>query len=168
MEPPENIPQFEQLSLFMNATLQKQWILSLNSVNKWWGPRIIIKHQEEDSLNTAYYNPGNEFYPPSIHVGPGDNILLKRMRSTPDAVQHEVNHHIVYQRIKIAQQGTPSIAIHEGIADFLVMTKNKNPCFGKNLCVKHQSPCTLTKPLCLRNANKYIYLYQQSSYPIKK
>ncbi len=149
-DPETEIYQLEQVSMFVNANIQTDYMLSLPSVEKWYGPQInlTLKPSMNELNNNAQYIPGSSFNKAAISLGRGNNETLRNLREDPEAISHEVGHHIIYNWLKNASG--ESLILHEGISDSFVMFRTKNSCICEMICPKIQTCVSLG---CLRQAN---------------
>jgi hypothetical protein len=155
--PETQLLKFEQASMFTHAEIQAEWITNLEFFNKWNPEQIILELYEwddDDGLsNDAAYYPSEGGEKAKIILARGNGISLHNIRTDGEAVQHEVNHHIIYDYITYI--GGESLILHEGLADAFVMLRNKNSCLGEFLCPK-KGICSSNK--CLRSADNNMNL----------
>ncbi len=146
--------KFEQTSLFTHAEDYTKWIFAnLENLKTWEGKQLSIvlyEKYDDDGYNNGavYIPPYNEEVHPEIQMPRGDDIYLHNIRVDGEAVQHEINHHLVFKYLTTTTG--QSLVLHEGLADILVQLQSKNFCLGEFLCPK-TGICRSTK--CLRSAN---------------
>ncbi len=148
--PEEQLALFEQVSLFVYAEKQSEYIANLEYTKKWYGPQVLlIPDMKNNGLtNSAQYIPGDYLARPEIRIPKGDDIKLHQLRIDNEAIQHEVGHHVVFRSVTIPEG--ESLVIHEGIADAFVELRTKNACLGEHFCLNDLLCVSLS---CLRSAD---------------
>jgi hypothetical protein len=160
--PPED-PLFDEASIFVHANQHYAFFRTLGY--EWSGASpIILKFHTliGNTKNNALYQPADDTDPqPIIMVGDGDGVILRNLPSDSDVVSHEFGHHIIFRNIK--ETSGESLILHEGIADYFVFARNKDPCLGRSICVPGgHSPCVV-QDQCLRIASKTLQ-YDSNDY----
>lgn len=141
-----------QVTIFHNANIHSDWFSQLPESKGWPGPqiRITVDEKFDGENNTAVYLPngaGEGF--PQIQLGDGDGSALTNLLIDPEVISHELGHHIVYQNLKDTRG--ESLVLHEGLADFFVFARTKNPCLGESICPISSAVCESSQ--CLRTAD---------------
>lgn len=143
-------PRFAEASSFAYANQQYDFVKSLGYT--WSGPRpikIAVHARGNGLTNNAFYRPPLDDEPPVIFVGDGDGKTLRNLAFDADVVGHEFGHHVVLQ--SVTKLDGESRILHEGLADFLAMSRSGNACLGESVCPEHSAICYV-RSKCLRTA----------------
>lgn len=143
-------PRFAEASAFAYANRQYDFVKSLGYT--WSGPKpvkIAVHASGNGLVNNAYYSPSVTGEPPVIFIGDGDGKVLRNLAFDADVVAHEFGHHVVLQ--SITSRVGESLILHEGLADFLAMSRSGNACLGESVCPDQSAICYV-RSKCLRTA----------------
>lgn len=142
---------FAEASTFAYVNQQYDFVKSMGY--SWIGakPIKVITHATiQKTVNNALYTPSDGTSSPLIQVGDGDGVVLKNLPYDADVVSHEFGHHVVYQSITTI--AGDSLVLHEGLADFLAMSRTGDSCLGESICPSGSSLCQVASK-CLRTAD---------------
>lgn len=147
--------KFIQPNLYYHVQLQYQFMNAIGY--SWPQSRILLikPHMNSDpnvGFNNAFYQPPDTNAPDiaQIKLGDGDGRDLQNLGTDADVIAHEFGHQIVYETLRTAAQCYETLALHEGLADFFVFARTKDPCLGETICPEGTLAC-VTKQ-CLRTA----------------
>lgn len=147
--------KFVQPNLYYHVQLQYQFMNAIGY--EWPKSRILLikPHMNSDinvGYNNAFYQPPDNKAPDiaQIKLGDGDGRDLQNLGTDADVIAHEFGHQIVYETLRTAAQCYETLALHEGLADFFVFARTKDPCLGETICPEGTMAC-VTKQ-CLRTA----------------
>lgn len=152
---------FAEASTF--AYVNQQYDFVAGKGYTWQGvkPLTVIVHALiKGSPNNALYTPSDGSSTPVIRVGDGDGSTLQNLPYDSDVVSHEFGHHVVYQSITTI--GGESLVLHEGLADFLAMSRTGDTCLGESICPTGSSLCQVAGK-CLRSADNTL-AYNDAKY----
>ena len=144
--------EFWETSVYANTDITIDWLIKIGYNMPSEKVRIVPGISIQGDPNNALYAPTQLGEPTSIYIGKGDGRILQNLTTDGDVVAHEYGHHIVFQ--SVSQMGsTESIALHEGLADFLTFARTSDACLGESICPSSsRSICSK----CLRSgSNQY-------------
>ena len=142
---------FAEASTFAYVNQQYDFVKSMGY--SWVGakPIKVITHATiQKTVNNALYTPSDGTSSPTIQVGDGDGVVLKNLPYDADVVSHEFGHHVIYQSITTI--AGDSLVLHEGLADFLAMSRTGDSCLGESICPSGSTLCQVPNK-CLRTAD---------------
>lgn len=144
-------PHFAEASTFAYANQQYDFVKSMGYT--WIGEKpinIAVHAKIKGSSNNAFYLPGiQDIAAPVISVGDGDGVVFKNLAFDADVVGHEFGHHVIFQ--SVTSNDGESGVIHEGLADFLAMSRSANSCLAESICPDQSAQCAV-RAKCLRTA----------------
>ena len=157
--------QFREANVFAHASQHLDYLLAQGY--KWTSAQPITLRVAEcyestcnctagractDKSNAIYVPNDDDYSTPSIRIAEGDGVYLKDLHYDGAVVSHEFGHHVVFSAITSYSKGSEALQLHEGLADFFVMTRTGNPCLGSGICpAGNQSICYTSQ--CLRTAD---------------
>lgn len=153
---------FAEASTFAYVNQQYDFVKSMGYT--WVGAKpikVITRAIISGTTNNALYTPSADgSSSPTIKVGDGDGATLQNLAYDSDVVSHEFGHHVIYQ--SITNIAGDSLILHEGLADFLAMSRTGDSCLGESICPSTSALCQV-KSKCLRSADNTIS-YNDSTY----
>lgn len=138
-------PSFAEISLFSNAELMSEWFRTQDQHENFGC--VPIEIQPHGKVPNAAYIPNQG--KPFIVVG-DDGIGLRNLATDMEAISHEMGHHVLYRVLTDITEEEVRV-IHEGLADFFVFAKTKDPCLGETICPASSKICSMPGQ-CLRSA----------------
>jgi len=150
---------FLETSVYANASLSIDWLQALGYSMPTKKVKLIPGIAIGGDTNNALYAPEQLGNPTTIYIGLGDGRILRNLSTDADVVSHEFGHHIVFQSVSRMDSGE-SIALHEGLADFLTFARTDDSCLGESICPKGSSSICNK---CLRTASNQYSLTDKRS-----
>lgn len=151
-------PQFGEVSAFTNTSGMIDWFTTLGFKN-WSVAQIDIVLDTTHS--PQYLNPefdtgiNLDIFRPTILLPNIFNDDLDNIHEDVDAVSHELSHHYLYKFWPTDSKANyEHYLLHEGISDFFVAAKTKDPCIGNRICYSALATgpsATCESNQCLRN-----------------
>ena len=150
---------FAEVHLFFNALRQYKFYEDLGF--QWYGPKPLVINVHSNTgamINNGLYKPGGQpgVPQPSILIGDGDGVTLQNLAFDADVVSHEVNHHMVFKRLK--STSGESLVLHEGLADYFTFARTGNACLGESICPNSDQSICYRPRQCLRTAENTLVL----------
>ncbi len=145
-------PRFVELSSYAHAQVHLDFVTKYGF--EWYGPApILIKNHVAPggTRNNALFIPGDASANalPEIQIDDGDGKDLQSLGLDGDVVSHELGHHVIYRTLRTTSG--QSLALHEGLADFLAFARTGDPCLGETICPAGSGAC-IVPGQCLRTA----------------
>lgn len=147
-------PGFAEASTFAYVNQQYEF---LTAMGYQWLDSSRVKIVLVEKFSNAMYDPPNfETNYPRIYIGDGDGNGLQNLQYDADVISHEFGHHVVFQSITDVRSEDAKI-LHEGLADFLALSRTGNACLAESVCPAGSAICMIESK-CLRTAdNKLTY-----------
>jgi hypothetical protein len=157
-------PRFEEVSLFANLNKLRNWYRGLGIEPVSVQIPVRVGGDIMGNINNAMYTPASEKSGPSLTIAKGDGYVLQNLTLDADVISHELAHHVIYHSIQ-ATSGD-ALILHEGLADFFTMLRNKDACLGRSICPASSPICEI-RAQCLRSAeNQFSFAEDMARYDV--
>ncbi len=148
-------PSFEEVNVYANAERVASWLQRPEKNYTMDCLPVTLELVPSLESSTGPTTDNARYYPPKKGDGPGPLIRiapggkdLQLLRRDYDVLAHELGHHVLSRYLggSIFQ----SVAIQEGVADFLVYAQTGDPCLAESICpLDSKSGCSVAGA-CLR------------------
>jgi hypothetical protein len=154
--------RFGEASTFIHA-IQMQGFIESIGLKNWTTSGIKLLIATKGDLK--YENPemdsaASSTITPMVYLSPTLQSSLVRLDESFDVVAHEISHHYIFRYLDVtAGFNKENLALHEGLADSLMILASGDPCLGEFICVKNDPSGLCQVPgKCLRTAdNDLVY-----------
>lgn len=163
-------PSFEEVNVYANAERVASWLqrpeknytmdclpITLELVSS-------IESSSGPTTDNARYQPAKNGAGPGpiIRLAPGGKDL-QLLRRDYDVLAHELGHHVLSRYL--GGSFFQSVAIQEGVADFLVYAQTGDPCLAESICPLDSNIGCSVAGACLRTAknNKIFDQFDQTT-----
>ena len=149
-------PEFDEVNVYANAERVASWLQgSIKNYNLDCLPISLsivgsLNSKTGSTTDNARYTPPKKDQKtrPNISIGPGGTDLLL-LRRDYDVLAHEMGHHVLSRTL--GGSIFDSVAIQEGLADFLVYAQTGDACLAESICPDRASGACSIPGQCLRS-----------------
>lgn len=148
-------PSFEEVNIYANAERVASWLQRPEKNYTMDCLPITLELVPSLESSSGPTTDNARYYPPKKGDGPGPLIRiapggkdLQLLRRDYDVLAHELGHHVLSRYL--GGSIFESIAIQEGVADFLVYAQTGDPCLAESICpLDSKAGCSVAGS-CLR------------------
>jgi hypothetical protein len=151
-------PEFDEVNVYANAERVASWLQgSIPNYNLDCLPISLsivgsLNSKTGSTTDNARYTPPKRDQKtktrPNISIGPGGTDLLF-LRQDYDVLAHEMGHHVLSRTL--GGSTFDSVAIQEGLADFLVYAQTGDACLAESICPDRANGACSLPGECLRS-----------------